>query len=184
MTSGTKNNSMTSFYLFSDYDVILPMTPHPYKVAIPFLDYEVIIFDDVNSLGYCDVTVSLCPWRRTPSRWCDYFIFRLWCHHFWWRQPLRVLWRHCVPVSLAQNRPFPTTNRHTYKLIHMTNQKHQKQWQTHKVNASPVDWHLLIKFVKNTFLKGILYSFQLCWQAQTLTNGFMHSLAKQYTRSS
>ena len=41
------------------------MTPHPYNVTILFLDYEVIIFDDVNPLGYCDVTVSLCPWRRT-----------------------------------------------------------------------------------------------------------------------
>ena len=52
MTSGTKNNSMTSFYLFSSYDVILPMTPytslHPDDVTILFLDYDVIIFDDVN----------------------------------------------------------------------------------------------------------------------------------------
>ena len=38
---------------------------HPDDVTILFLDYEVIIFDDVNPLGYCDVTVSLCPWRRT-----------------------------------------------------------------------------------------------------------------------
>ena len=30
-----------------------------------FLDYDVIIFDDVNPLGYCDVTVSLCPCWRT-----------------------------------------------------------------------------------------------------------------------
>ena len=69
MTSGTKNNSMTSFYLFQDYDVILPMTPytplHPDDVTILFFDYDVIIFDDVNPLGYCDVTVSLCPWRKT-----------------------------------------------------------------------------------------------------------------------
>ena len=42
------------------------MTPHPDDVTILFLDY-VIIFDDVNPLGYCDVTVSLCPWRRTPT---------------------------------------------------------------------------------------------------------------------
>ena len=48
MTSGTKNNSMTSFSLFSDYDVIPSMTPHPYDVTILFLDYDVIIFDDVN----------------------------------------------------------------------------------------------------------------------------------------
>ena len=45
-----------------------PYTPlHPYDVIILFLDYDVIIFDDVNPLGYCDVTVSLCPWRRTPT---------------------------------------------------------------------------------------------------------------------
>ena len=49
MTSGTKNNSMTSFYLFSDYDLITPMTPHPYDVTIPLLDYDVIIFDDVKT---------------------------------------------------------------------------------------------------------------------------------------
>ena len=67
MTSGTKNNSMTSFYLFQDHDVILPMTPYPDDVTILFFDYDVIIFDDVNPLGYCDVTVSLCPWRRTPT---------------------------------------------------------------------------------------------------------------------
>ena len=48
MTSGTKNNSMSSFYLFSDYDVIPPMTPHSDDVSILFLDYDVIIFDDVN----------------------------------------------------------------------------------------------------------------------------------------
>ena len=48
MTSGTKNNSMTSFCLFSDYDVIPPMSPHPYDVTILFLDYDVIIFDDIN----------------------------------------------------------------------------------------------------------------------------------------
>ena len=48
MTSGTKNNSMTSFYLFSDHDIIPPMTPHPDDVTILFLDYDVIIFDDVN----------------------------------------------------------------------------------------------------------------------------------------
>ena len=35
--------------------------PHPDDVTILFLDYDVIIFDDVNPLGYCDVTVSLCP---------------------------------------------------------------------------------------------------------------------------
>ena len=39
--------------------------PHPDDVTILFLDYDVILFDDVNPLGYCDVTVSLCPWRRT-----------------------------------------------------------------------------------------------------------------------
>ena len=38
MTSGTENN----------YDVILPMTPHPDDVTILFLDYDVIISDDVN----------------------------------------------------------------------------------------------------------------------------------------
>ena len=48
---------MTSFYPFSDYDVTRS-TP-PYFI----LDYDVILFDDVNPLGYCDVTVSLCPWR-------------------------------------------------------------------------------------------------------------------------
>ena len=62
MTSGTKNNSMTSFYLFQDYDVILPMTPytplHPDDVTILFLDYDVIIFDDVNLYG---IVTSLCP---------------------------------------------------------------------------------------------------------------------------
>ena len=41
------------------------MTPHPYNVTILFLDYDVIIFDDVNPLRYCDVTVSLCPCCRT-----------------------------------------------------------------------------------------------------------------------
>ena len=46
MTSGTKNNYMTSFYLFLDYDVTL----HPYDVTILFLDYDVIIFDDVNPI--------------------------------------------------------------------------------------------------------------------------------------
>ena len=44
------------------------MTPHPYNVTILFLDYEVIVFDDVNPLGYCDVSVSLCPLGSTPSR--------------------------------------------------------------------------------------------------------------------
>ena len=34
------------------------MTPHPYNVTILFLDYEVIIFDDVNPLG---IVTSLCP---------------------------------------------------------------------------------------------------------------------------
>ena len=39
-----------------------PYTPlHPDDVTIIVLDYDVIIFDDVNPLGYCDVTVSLCP---------------------------------------------------------------------------------------------------------------------------
>ena len=47
-TSGTKNNSMTSVYLFSDHDIIPPMTLHPDDVTILFLDYDVIIFDDVN----------------------------------------------------------------------------------------------------------------------------------------
>ena len=61
MTSATKNNSLTSFYLFSDYDIIPPMTPHPDDLTILFLDYDVIIFDDVNPLGYCEVTVSMCP---------------------------------------------------------------------------------------------------------------------------
>ena len=40
--------------------------PHPDDATILFLDYDVIIFDDVNPLGYCDVTVSLCPCCRTP----------------------------------------------------------------------------------------------------------------------
>ena len=40
---------MTSFYLFSDYDVIPPMTLHPYDVTILFLDYDVIIFDEPRS---------------------------------------------------------------------------------------------------------------------------------------
>ena len=39
---------MTSFYLFQDYDVIPPMTPHPDDVTILFLDYDVSIFDEVN----------------------------------------------------------------------------------------------------------------------------------------
>ena len=34
---------------------------HPDDVTILFLNYDVIIFDDVNPLGYCEVTVSLCP---------------------------------------------------------------------------------------------------------------------------
>ena len=65
MTSGTKNNSMTTFYLFLDYDVTL----HPYDVTILFLDYDIIIFDDVNPLGYCDVTVSLLQNRPFPTTW-------------------------------------------------------------------------------------------------------------------
>ena len=45
-----------------------PYTPHhPDDVTILFFDYDAIIFDDVNPVGYCDVTVSLCPWRRTPN---------------------------------------------------------------------------------------------------------------------
>ena len=48
MTSGTRNNYMTSFYLFYDYDVIPPMTPHPGDVTILFLDYVASICDDVN----------------------------------------------------------------------------------------------------------------------------------------
>ena len=37
-----------------------PYTPlHPDDVTIVFLDYDVIIFDDINPLGYYDVTVSL-----------------------------------------------------------------------------------------------------------------------------
>ena len=47
---------------FLDYDVILPMTPntplHPDDVTILFLDYDVIIFDDVNPYG---IVTSLCP---------------------------------------------------------------------------------------------------------------------------
>ena len=43
-----------------------PYTPlHPDDVTILVLDYDVIIFYDVNPLGYCDVTVSLCPCWRT-----------------------------------------------------------------------------------------------------------------------
>ena len=34
------------------------MTPHPYDVTIPFLDYDVIIFDDVNPYG---IVTSLRP---------------------------------------------------------------------------------------------------------------------------
>ena len=37
------------------------MTPHPDEAAIIFLDYDVIIFDDVNPLGYCDVINALRP---------------------------------------------------------------------------------------------------------------------------
>ena len=37
------------------------MTPHPYDVTILFLDCDVIIFDDVNPLGYCDVINALRP---------------------------------------------------------------------------------------------------------------------------
>ena len=73
----TKNNSMTSFFLFSGYDVIPPMTPYtplyPYDVTILFLDYDVIIFDDVNPLGYCDVTVSLCP--CVPSAGPPFYLY-------------------------------------------------------------------------------------------------------------
>ena len=91
MTSATKNNSITSFYLFSDYDVTRSTPPYfiidydvilflwcqPYcdvfvslcpcskKVTLVFLHYDVILFDDVKSLGYCHVTVSLCPCRRS-----------------------------------------------------------------------------------------------------------------------
>ena len=43
------------------------MTPHSDDVTILYLDYDVIIFYDVNPLGYCDVTVSLCPCCRTPN---------------------------------------------------------------------------------------------------------------------
>ena len=50
---------MTSFYPFSDYDVTRSTSPYF------ILDYDVILFDDVNPLGYCDVTVSLCPCCRT-----------------------------------------------------------------------------------------------------------------------
>ena len=42
MTSVTEYNSITSFYLFSDYDVARSMSPYF------ILDYEVIIFHDVN----------------------------------------------------------------------------------------------------------------------------------------
>ena len=52
-TAVAKNNSITSFYLFLDYDVTLPMTPstlplHPNDVPILYLDYDVTIFDDVT----------------------------------------------------------------------------------------------------------------------------------------
>ena len=43
------------------------MTSCPDDVTILFLDYDVIIFDDINPLGHCDVTVSLCPLGRTPT---------------------------------------------------------------------------------------------------------------------
>ena len=43
------------------------MTSHPDDVTILFLDYDVIIFDDINPLGHCDITVSLCPLGRTPT---------------------------------------------------------------------------------------------------------------------
>ena len=46
MTSFTKNNFITSFYLCSDNDIINS--------------------DDLSPRGYCDVTVSLCPCFRTP----------------------------------------------------------------------------------------------------------------------
>ena len=53
MISVTKNNSITSFYLFSDYDVQYlkwePTPLHPDDVTILFLDYDVYIFDDVNA---------------------------------------------------------------------------------------------------------------------------------------
>ena len=40
-----------------------PYTPlHLDDVTILFLDYDVIIFDDVNPYG---IATSLCPWRRT-----------------------------------------------------------------------------------------------------------------------
>ena len=58
---------MTSFYLFYDYDVIPPMTPHPYDVTIIFLDDDVIIFYDINSLGYFDVINAPTPLSRTPN---------------------------------------------------------------------------------------------------------------------
>ena len=32
-----------------------------------FLDYDVIIFDDVNPLGYCDVINAPTPLGRTPT---------------------------------------------------------------------------------------------------------------------
>ena len=51
----------------------------------PFSDYDVI-----------PPMTSYTP----SSRW-DHFIFRLWCHHFWWPQPLGVLWRHWIPVPLC-----------------------------------------------------------------------------------
>ena len=57
MTSVTKNNSITSFYLFWNYDVTppkTPYTPHPDDVTILYLDYD----DDINLWG---IVTSLCP---------------------------------------------------------------------------------------------------------------------------
>ena len=66
MTFVTKNKSITSsFYVFSNYDVIHQMTSY------------------------------------TPSRWCHYSTFRLWCHHFWWPQPLEVIVSSLYPCMCS-----------------------------------------------------------------------------------
>ena len=50
---------------------------HPDDVFILFLDYDVIIFGEVNPLGYCDVIVPLCPCCRTALHHDDVFILCL-----------------------------------------------------------------------------------------------------------
>ena len=96
MTSGTKNNSITSFYLFSDYDVTRS-TP-PYFI----LDYDVILFYGVNP-----IVTSLCPCVPVPKKSLFYFYTMM--SSFLMTSTLKLLRRHCVPVSLLVNCVFPTT---------------------------------------------------------------------------